>query len=329
MRQLGTLPAEKEARRFAAWLVSQRIEAHAEQEADGWVVWVRDEDQLPKAREALAHFRENPNDTKYQGAEKSAEAVQRDEEARRRQALGNVVEMRGRWGTAVPGMGGVKRRAPLVKALIGLSALVALLTYNDTISRERDGGPPGALYLSLVFVDPNAAIGDGNQIDVWASIRRGEVWRLITPIFIHYGVMHIVFNVFALFSFGAVVEDRRGSAFFLMLVLAIAVLSNTGQAIETSLRQGIPLFGGLSGVVYGLFGYVFIKSRYDRQEQYLLSPGTAFIAMLWFVLCILRDIPPFSGFLHAIPPIANTVHIVGLIVGATIAYVPLLVRKPA
>jgi hypothetical protein len=51
--------------------------------------------------------------------------------------------------------------------------------------------------------------------------------------------------------------------------------------------------------------------------------------MLWFVLCILRDIPPFAGFLRAIPPIANTVHIVGLIAGAAIAYVPLLVRKPA
>src|SRR5262245_19799385 len=320
MRQLGTLPTEFAARRFAAWLVSERIEAHAEQEPTGWVIWVRDEDQLPQAREALDHFREHPDDARYQGAEKSAETILRDEEQRRRQALGNVVEMRGRWGSAVPGMGGVKRKAPLVKLLISLSALVALLTWGDTMNEGELQGRPGALYLSMVFVDPTAAIGAGNQIDVWASIRRGEVWRLVTPILIHYGLMHIVFNVFALYSFGSVVEERRGSRFFLMLVLAIAILSNAGQAIETSMRHGIPLFGGLSVVVYGLFGYVFIKARYDSRERYYLSPGTAFIAMLWFVLCILRDIPPFHAFLRdAIPPIANSAHGVGLIVGATIA----------
>ena len=48
MRQVGTLPSETQARRFAVWLVAQRIEAHAEQEQSGWVVWVRDEDQLAK-----------------------------------------------------------------------------------------------------------------------------------------------------------------------------------------------------------------------------------------------------------------------------------------
>ena len=81
MRQLGTLPSERDARRFAAWLVAQRIEAHAEQESTGWVVWVRDEDQLPAAREAFVHFREHSDDPKYQDAERTAEAVLRDLDA--------------------------------------------------------------------------------------------------------------------------------------------------------------------------------------------------------------------------------------------------------
>ena len=128
MRQLGTLPTENSARRFAAWLIAQRIEAHAEQEETGWVVWVRDEDQLTKAREAYAHFRDHPDDAKYQGAEKSAEALLREDEARRRQAQGNVVEMRGRWGSGgMPGAGGVRRRAPVVMLLMGITVRVALL----------------------------------------------------------------------------------------------------------------------------------------------------------------------------------------------------------
>jgi GlpG protein len=86
----------------------------------------------------------------------------------------------------------------------------------------------------------------------------------------------------------------------------------------------------MSGVVFGLFGYLFVKSRFDAKERYFLHPATTFIAMLWFTLCILRDIPPFEGLLSgAIPPVANTAHAIGLIAGATIAYLPLLVRKPA
>src|SRR6476660_6033042 len=110
MRQVGSLPSEREARRFAVWLVAQRIDAHAEQEGASWVVWVRDEDQLPKARQALGEFLKNPDDARYQDAEKTAESLRRDDEARRRQAQGNVVEMRGRWGNA-PGLPGARRRA--------------------------------------------------------------------------------------------------------------------------------------------------------------------------------------------------------------------------
>jgi GlpG protein len=329
MRQVGILPSEPEARRFAAWLVSQRIEAHAEQESSGWVVWVRDEDQLPKARDALAQFREHPNDPKYQEAQRTAETVQREEESRRRQAQGNVVEMRGRWGTAI-GMAGAKRKAPLVMAMIAASAVIAMLTYSDTIDETSQHSTFGTAYRKLVFVDPLLARDSAGQIDMWASVRRGEVWRLVTPIFIHYGLMHIVLNMFWLYSFGGVVEDRRGSRFMLLLVAILAISSNIGQAIEVSYRGQGALFGGMSGVGYGLLGYIMTKNRFDSRERYLLSPGTTFIAMLWFTLCILRDIPPFSSMLaDVIPPIANTAHAVGLLAGAAVAYLPLVVRKPA
>src|SRR5437762_3437645 len=125
MRQAGTLPTEREARQFAAWLVAQKIESHAEQEGSLWAVWVRDEDQLSKAREALAHFLQHPDDARYQGAERSAATARREEEARRRQAQGNVVEMRGRWGST-PGMPGTARRCPIVLTLIALCALVGI-----------------------------------------------------------------------------------------------------------------------------------------------------------------------------------------------------------
>jgi GlpG protein len=332
MRQVGTLAQEASARRFAAWLLSQRIEAHAELEPPGWVIWVRDEDQLAKAREEFAYFQDHPEDAKYRGAEKSADAVLREEAARRQQAQGNVVEMRGRWGSA--GTPGIRRKAPVVMMLIGISGVVALLTWNDTMERSEAAPDLGRVYRSLLFVDPVDAISTStgeprSHVDMWGSIRRGEVWRLITPIFIHYGLMHIVFNVMMLFSFGSIIEDRRGAAYMLLIVIVVAILSNVGQASEAMIRDMEQRFGGLSGVCYGLFGYILTKSRCDDRERYFLSPGTTFLALAWLVLCILREFPAFREMLGALPSTANTIHVVGLLTGAAIAYVPLIIRRPA
>ena len=328
MRQVGTIPSEREARQFAAWLVAHQMPAHAEAENGGWVVWIREEDHLARAREALSHFRENPSDPQYQDAERTAQALAREEEAKRRQAQSNVVEMRGRWGSGAPGGAGVTRRSPLVLALIAFSVFVAIFAYGDTLN-EPKRPIPGDFYRAITFVDPVVERGK-TDVSYWKDVKKGEVWRLITPIFIHYSWAHIILNMMWLHSFGSQIEDRRGTPFMLFLVLALAISSNVGQAIEMTLRSSGVAFGGMSGVGYGLFGYVAIKAKYDRRESYYLSPGTTFIAMLWFVLCILRDIPPFSSLLEdTIPSIANTAHAVGLAVGALIAAAPLLVRKPA
>ena len=80
----------------------------------------------------------------------------------------------------------------------------------------------------------------------------------------------------------------------------------------------------------GLFGFLLVKVKFDNRDRYFLSPLTTIIALLWFVLCIARDIPPFSTTLEgSIPRIANSAHAVGLLVGAALAYAPLLIRKPA
>jgi len=330
MRQLGIITDEREAERLAAWLVAQRIEAHAEEAGEaGFAIWVRDEDQLPQARAALEHFRANPQDPRYQNAERDAAEFQRKEEAKRRDAQKNVVQMRSRWGSGLPGsgMGGPPRRAPCVLTLIGLSVLLGIFTYSDTLGFDEgatERPPPSGIYRGMLLADPETAQS------IWDNIARGQVWRTITPIFIHFGWPHLVFNMICLYSFGSQIEDRRGTRFMLLLVLVLAVTSNLGQAAEYAWRQVGGEFGGMSGVAYGLFGYLFVKTRYDNRSGFHLSPVTSFMAILWFVLCIARDVPPFSALLqNAIPAIANSAHAVGLIVGAALAYAPLVLRKPA
>jgi len=314
MRQLGTLPNQSDAERLAAWLVTQRIDSHAEPSGDAWAIWVRDEDHLTEAREALAHFQANPNDPRYRTAPGEAERIRREEERERKKALGNIVEMRGRWSS---GLGGAARRCPLVLGLIGAAVIAALFT--------NAGNSEGAVLDALRIVALRDIIGPDGGLDVWASIRRGEVWRLVTPIFIHYGIWHLVFNMFWLFDLGGQIENRRGTWYMLLLVLGLAVLANIGQGLEASLFGGRGFaFGGMSGVGYGIFGYLLIKVRFGNKEQYLLSPTTVVIGLLWFVLCLARSFPETSGMLSFIPPIANSAHTVGLFAGMAIAYAPLL-----
>jgi rhomboid protease GlpG len=218
--------------------------------------------------------------------------------------------MRGRWSS---GLGGAARRCPLVLALIGISIVVVLLGKNE-----------GGLFDTLRFVSFRDAVTPVETIDVWASIRQGEIWRLVTPIFIHFGIMHLAFNMLLLFDLGGQIENRRGTWYMLLLVLGLGVLSNVGQALEASFSQGSINFGGMSGVGYGILGYLLIKVRFDNRDHYLLSPVTAVLGLLFFVLCLARSFPETESWLSFMPQIANSAHTVGLFAGMAIAYAPLL-----
>ena len=115
MRQIGSLTKQLDAERFAAYLVTQGIHAHSEADGDEWAVWVRDENQVAEAKEALEDYRRNPERSTYRGVERAAENLLREEAQKRDAARKNVVEMRGRWGRA-----GSNRRRPLTITIIVL-----------------------------------------------------------------------------------------------------------------------------------------------------------------------------------------------------------------
>jgi GlpG protein len=117
MRQLAVFESQQQAQRLAAYLVTQRITAHAEEDSGGFGVWVRDEDQMPAARQSLAHFQENPGDPRYASVESAASELRRRQEAENAARQKNVVEMRGRWKSGP----GIKRKAPLTIGLIIVS----------------------------------------------------------------------------------------------------------------------------------------------------------------------------------------------------------------
>src|SRR5262249_21988402 len=88
-----------------------------------------------------------------------------------------------------------------------------------------------------------------------AELRRGELWRLVTPVFIHFTVAHILFNMLWLFGLGTQLELRYGTSRLALLFLLIAVPSNLCQYFLSTVTldgmrlvtQPSPFFGGMSG----------------------------------------------------------------------------------
>jgi GlpG protein len=306
MRQVGSLPDQRDAERFAAYLVTQGIDAHAEPDADDWVVWVRDEDCLDRARDWLSQFKRDPDDSRYRGAERDAEVIRREEIQRRTAAQKNLIEMRSRWRQPAA------RRAPLTMTMIVLSILV---TVFGGMGQAKEGFGK-SVNEALWFCAPaDYQAANNNPL---ASLAKGELWRTITPIFIHYDWLHIIFNMVMFFQFAAMVESLKGTARLGGLILAIAVISDVAQAVGPPSWGAGPAFGGMSGVVYGLFGYVWIKSMYCREAGFHIAQTNVIILIAWLFLCMTSVMEE---------NIANIAHVVGLVVGMAVAYMPTLWRK--
>ncbi|HLP75833.1 MAG TPA: rhomboid family intramembrane serine protease, partial [Candidatus Paceibacterota bacterium] len=157
-------------------------------------------------------------------------------------------------------------------------------------------GTDGDVLRHLFITDPE--LGGGGFLP---EVMAGQVWRLFTPMFIHFGPIHLIFNMMWLYQLGCMIEARRSSLNLLAVIATTALLSNLAQYVVT----GFPKFGGMSGVVYGLAGYVWIRGTYDRASGLFLDRQSVTILLVWLVIC-------YTGIMG---PVANTAHLVGLIAG--------------
>ncbi|MCP4194515.1 MAG: rhomboid family intramembrane serine protease [Planctomycetaceae bacterium] len=294
MRQIGHLPDERQAQVFLDYLLIQGISAQTDSDESGWAVWVRNENDVQEARTRLAEFEENPADSRYQTVSKEAQRIRDAERDRRRVAAKQTIDMRGQWSKPM------SRRAPLVMTLIGLSIALSLFSNFGQLRT-------GTIMRTLGFTD---AVSYQKSEDGLEQVSHGQVWRTVTPILLHGSILHLLFNMYWLYVLGTQVEARKGSVIFGAIVLAIAVISNLAQFFI----GGSPNFLGMSGVVYGILGYIWIKQQFEPGVGFQLNPMTFGFLMFWLVLC-------FTG---AMGPVANWAHLGGLLVGMAIAYFPVL-----
>lgn len=186
---------------------------------------------------------------------------------------------------------------PLTSALIAASVALSLATglgestanLRPFLISEYAGGAP----LREVFA--------------------GQVWRLFTPMFLHFGLMHLVFNMMWLWELGGALEQRYGPGLLAALVALLGASANVAEYAWSG-----PYFGGMSGVVYGLLGYFWMQGRYNRRFRMALPRHVVVMMLAWFALC-------WSGL---IGHIANMAHTVGLLLGGLWGYVAARLDRP-
>jgi GlpG protein len=140
------------------------------------------------------------------------------------------------------------------------------------------------------------------------EVRAGQLWRLLTPIFLHFHILHIFFNMLWLRDLGTIIESISGTLQLLLLVLVTGIISNVAQYFT----DWPALFGGMSGVVYALLGYIWIRGKFDLTSGYFLHPSTVMMMILWLVLGYIPHLLPFQ--------MANSAHLAGLASGAAWGY---------
>jgi GlpG protein len=140
------------------------------------------------------------------------------------------------------------------------------------------------------------------------TLAAGEWWRLVTPIFVHFGFLHLAMNSMWYWELGRRIEYRQGALMLLGLTLVFGVVSNVAQYTY----GGPGIFGGLSGVLYGLLGHCWLFQKLSPDEAYRLPPGVVVLMLVWLVVCLTGVIEVVSFGALAI---ANAAHVGGLVAG--------------
>ncbi len=342
MRQLATLPAAR-AESLADHLLTLRVETKLEplpegqggrggsgpeasppedgkgrggERAEGLppgqvVVWVCDEDRLPEARAELAAFQAQPDAPRYAESRVAAAALRKqraeedaggeeDEDEEDEEAVSEPVPL---------------GRRPVTLALA--AACVFVFTQAAPGDPSAKDYKPGPTYTALM-IDSKAPGREG----LLADVRAGEVWRLFTPALLHFGWMHLVMNLLVLVFAASSIEGRAGPVWLLALVLLLAAVSNVAEYAlgRTEWVDRRPVlhpsaaFGGLSGVLFGLIGYLWVRGRVDPAAGLSLPP------IVW-----LGSLLAFGCFWAGVGdqgPVANVAHTAGLLSGMALGLLP-------
>lgn len=308
MRKLRDLATATEAEFLSDALAANGIEANVMQSQQGdFAVWVIDEGKLKDAQSLASSWLDQGDarglDDAARRGRSTRELSARIEE-RKEQKRQLIAERMARLSRPRP--------VVLTWALIAACALVAWFTQ---LGAER------GTVAALLIIDPRKPISEiplfGAQLSL-LSLQWHEPWRLVTPVLLHFDPLHILFNAIMLASLGRMIESRHGALYLALFTLSCAAISNLAQ-YEIAKN---PIFGGMSGVVYGLMGLAWARNKFDPHASYGLSRGTVQFMLIWMLLGFIGELSQGLGFARA--GMANWCHLFGLLSGIGWGYLAAL-----
>ncbi len=264
MIQLLVLGDARMAQALVDYLATLGIPCELTQSELGVSVWLADERRLAQAQQEVKRFLSEPNHPRYMEASwQSGHADARIDYSK---------------GMTDPVTDFLHQAGPLT--------LVVIIACLAIYALDAIGLP---IFDELAF-HPTLA-----QFTDW------QAWRYVTPAFIHFSVLHLVFNLLWWWYLGGQIEQRLGSGKLFILLIVGAALPNIAEFFASG-----PRFGGLSGVVYALLGYSWLRARLQPDCGLAMPPALMGFILVWLVL----------GFLDMLgTPTANMAHLVGLLVG--------------
>jgi GlpG protein len=209
-------------------------------------------------------------------------------------------------------VGGLLRgfmRAPLTLVLIAVCCLLAVLAPLQA---------PTPLTLDLLYPDfsyGTRTIVLSRVIDNFGFM---EFARMITPILLHGGILHLLFNMMWMWELGPRIERAQSSLMLGVTIVLLALVSNTVQYLYGG-APGFPTrnFGGMSGVVFGLFSYIWMWQLIDPRKGLALPKS-----LIWFMIASLAIMTILN-----LRIIANEAHMGGFIAGIVFGAVAALTSR--
>lgn len=264
MIQLLVLGDARMAQALVDYLATLGISCELTQSELGVSVWLADERRLAQAQQEVKRFLSEPNHPRYMEASwQSGHADARIDYSK---------------GMTDPVTDFLHQAGPLT--------LVVIIACLAIYALDAIGLP---IFDELAF-HPTLA-----QFTDW------QAWRYVTPAFIHFSVLHLVFNLLWWWYLGGQIEQRLGSGKLFILLIVGAALPNIAEFFASG-----PRFGGLSGVVYALLGYSWLRTRLQPDCGLAMPPALMGFMLVWLVL----------GFLDMLgTPTANMAHLAGLLIG--------------
>ncbi len=255
------------AQAFVDYMATCNVVLEVRPDTQGAEIWLADDEQLPLVQQELEQFLLEPLNPRYQAASWQSGNLHSNLSYQRFSYLQTLRSQAG----------------PLT-----LSVMVLCI----------------AIYILMQIVGDAAVMS-------WLAWPRDEsqylqLWRWVSHGFLHFSLLHILFNLMWWWYLAGQMEKRLGTSKLLVLTVVSALFSGWGQSLFSGVN-----FGGLSGVVYALMGYVWLTGERAPERGISLPRGLMAFSVLWLI----------AGYFDVLGlSIANAAHVSGLIIGLLMAF---------